>query len=105
MFNIGDGVVRGIEVRANPDDFIVDIFNLLLGQGSIPDLNLIDDTREMCTARTIDTEFVEFNTVDCAVGNTLVEYLDTIQIQGHSVVDEGGDKVLPNGWVDGTETV
>ena len=78
LFHIGDGVVRAIECRTNPDDFIVDICNLLRGQGCIPNLHLINYTREMRVPCTIDSEFVDFNTVYSPIGYALVENLYSV---------------------------
>ena len=53
----------------------------------------------------INTEFVDLNTVHGAVRHTLIENLNPVHIEGDGVVGECGNKMLPNRRVNGAKAV
>ena len=81
------------------------ILDLFLGQCCIPNLDFIDYASKVGIPCTVYTKFVDLNTVDRAVGYTLIQDLNAIEIKCHTVVFKCGNQVLPNRWINGSKAV
>ena len=91
LFNVSDGIVRGVESRADPNNFTMDIGYFFRRQCRFPHLHFIDYTIEVIVPRSIDSKFVNLNAVYRTIGDTLIQDFDTVHVQSDGVVFKRGN--------------